>query len=69
MVANVTDEMPGINPVQLNEASAKVSRNYFLAHERSSENMRLQALLGAESELLTNAEMEQILKEVIEETS
>jgi len=69
IVANVTAEVPSINPVRLNEASAKVSRNYFLAHERSPENMRLQALLGTQSELLTNAEMEQILNEVIEETS
>jgi hypothetical protein len=69
IVANVTDEVPSINPVQLNEASAKVSRNYFVAHESSSENVRLQALLGTESEPLTTAEMAQILKEVIEETS
>jgi hypothetical protein len=69
IVANATDELPTINPLQLNEASARVSRNYFVAQEPSSENIRLQALLGTESEMLTKAELQEIVTEVIEETS
>jgi hypothetical protein len=69
VVATVTDELPGINPLQVNEASAKVSRDYFVAHERSPENVRLQGLLGLESDPLTKTELKQIVAEVIEESS
>ena len=57
--------MPGINPTELNEASANVSRDYFVSKERSPEMIRLQVLLGSQSEFFTNAELTQILDEAI----
>jgi hypothetical protein len=68
IVANPTDELPNIVPVELNEASASVSRDYFVTNERSSEMSRLQSLLGTQSELLTEAELRQIMDEVIDDT-
>ena len=67
VVGNIIDELPSINPTELNEASAKVSRDYFVSDERSPEMIRLQALLGSQSEFLTNAELTQILNEAIAE--
>ena len=67
VVGNIIDELPSINPSELNEASAKVSRDYFVSKERSPEMIRLQALLGSQSEFLTNAELTQILDEAIAE--
>lgn len=69
IVANATDEVPNIDPVELNEASASVSRDYFVTNERTSEMSRLQSLLGTQSELLTEAELKQIIDEVIDESS
>jgi hypothetical protein len=67
VVGNVIDELPSIDPAKLNEASASVSRDYFVSRERSPEMIRLQALLGAQSEFFTNAELTQILHDAIAE--
>jgi Protein of unknown function (DUF4238) len=68
IVASVTDELPTVDAVELNEASARVSRDYFICKERSPEMNRLQALLGTDSEILTKAEREQIMNEIIDES-
>ena len=52
---------------RLNEKFAKGSRDFFICRESTSEIVTLHASLGAEAEILSKAEIIQIVKEVIEE--
>lgn len=53
---------------ELNEASAKVSREYFVCSAASAEMTHLQTLLGTDSDLLTQHELDQVFSEAIEES-
>jgi len=48
---------------ELNEHTAKISREYFIASSMSAENERLQSLLGCNAEIIAVDEIEEILDE------
>jgi hypothetical protein len=62
------DTIPQISVSEINEASAEVSRKYFISSVRSPEMIRLSELIGTEADMPTQAEMEDILTEVWSES-
>jgi hypothetical protein len=53
---------------ELNAASARVSKEYFVCSAASAEMTHLQTLLGTDSDLLTQQELDQVFSEAIEES-
>lgn len=58
---------PRVDFRTINEHVAKCSRDFFVCRESSPEGRRLLGLLGAEAEILSEEEIEQIVKEIIHE--
>jgi len=67
VVGNLRDEVPDISVTELNGASVRVSRDYFISSVHSADMNRLSDLLGTESQMATEDELEQIVSEVIYE--
>lgn len=67
VVGTATAQSPSIDFAAVNEAMAKCSRDYFVCSVRSREAVRLSALIGEESEMITKEEMSQAITEVIAE--
>jgi hypothetical protein len=65
VVGSVADEVPEVDVAEINEASAKVSRNYFISSANTSGLVHLSRLIGTDSNVLTKAEMEEILAGVL----
>lgn len=59
--------MPEVNFKVVNENSAKISRDFFVCREYSTEMQKLQTVLGTEAEILSKDEIEQLIREVIHE--
>ena len=67
VVGSPKDEVPDIKVSELNEASARVSRNFFISAISSDEMIRLSNFIDTEADVLTGAEMEEIITEVLSE--
>ena len=68
IVGDRNSELPSICVAELNEASAKVSRNYFISSLSSPDMLRLSKLIDTEADLLSESEMEQLLGEAWSES-
>lgn len=67
VVGSLRDEVPEISVKELNKASVRVSRDYFISSVGSGDMNCLSDLLGTESQMATKNELEEIVSEVIYE--
>jgi hypothetical protein len=68
VVGTSENEIDDVRVTDINEASAKVSRNYFISSVCSPDRAELSKLIATEADIMTPAEMEQILTEVMSES-
>ena len=64
VVGTPSSAMPEVNVKFLNEISAKISREFFICRESSAEMQELLPTIGTEAEILSDDEIEQLLKEI-----
>jgi hypothetical protein len=65
VVGTTSTTTPQVDVQAINEASAKISRDFFVCHESSAEMYKLLTILGAEAEIFGNDEIAQLVREVI----
>lgn len=65
VVGTTSTTMPQVDIKAINEASAQISRDFFVYRESSPEMHKLLTILGAEAEIFGNDEIEQLVREVI----
>lgn len=65
VVGATSPTVPQIDFQAINENFVKCSRDFFVSRESSSELQKLLTVLGTEAEILSKAEIEQIIREVI----
>jgi hypothetical protein len=68
VVATASDEIPKVDVAAVNEMSARVSREFFIASLRSGQIECLSSVLGTDSDILSKSEMETLITDVIEES-
>lgn len=67
VVGTTKSELPQIDFTAINEAIAKCSRDYFVCSMSSPDMAHLASLLGEESQMFSQEEMEKVVTDVIEE--
>ncbi|MGA9771417.1 MAG: DUF4238 domain-containing protein [Blastocatellia bacterium] len=66
LIGTSLSSVPEIDTNQINEILARCSREYFVCPESSSSKLDLIPLIGKESEIISGAEVEQLVKELAE---
>jgi hypothetical protein len=67
IVGTTNSEVPQIDFTAINEAIAKCSRDYFVSSMSSPDMAHLASLLGEESQMFNQEELEKVVTDVIEE--
>lgn len=65
VVGTATATMPQVDFSIINEGFAKFSREFFVCRESSSEMQKLLLVIGTEAEILSQEEIEELIREII----